>query len=110
MQGNVATRPNRVAILISKMSEVEEDQSYPFYHVYNFDYELLTVDQERQTRKLIKYLGLAWHEAFLSPQNNSRGVATASNIQVRKKLYTGSSEKWKNFHKNKMLRYYKTQI
>ena len=65
--------------------------------IYNLDYELLTVNQESETRKLIEYLGLDWSEKFLSPQNNTRSVATASNLQVRQKVYQGSSEQWKKY-------------
>ena len=65
--------------------------------IYQLDYEQLTVNQESETRQLIDYLGLDWDEKCLSPQNNTRGVATASNVQVRKKVYKGSSEQWKKY-------------
>jgi hypothetical protein len=65
--------------------------------IYNLDYELLTVNQERETRQLIDYLGLDWDENCLSPQNNTRSVATASNLQVRQKVYQGSSQQWKKY-------------
>ena len=65
--------------------------------IYNLDYELLTVNQESETRQLIDYLGLDWDENCLSPQNNTRSVATASNVQVRKKVYRGSSEQWRKY-------------
>ena len=65
--------------------------------IYNLNYELLTVNQENETRQLIEYLGLDWDENCLSPQNNSRRVATGSNLQVRQKVYQGSSEQWKKY-------------
>ena len=65
--------------------------------IYNLDYEQLTVNQENETRQLIEYLGLDWDEGCLSPQNNTRRVATASNLQVRRRVYQGSSEQWKKF-------------
>ena len=65
--------------------------------IYNIDYELLTVNQESETRQLIEYLGLVWDENCLLPQNNMRSVATASNLQVRQKVYQGSSEQWKKY-------------
>ena len=43
------------------------------------------------------YLGLDWEEKCLSPQNNTRSVSTASNTQVRKKIYQGSSQQWKKY-------------
>ncbi|MEQ9208371.1 MAG: tetratricopeptide repeat protein [Pseudomonadales bacterium] len=65
--------------------------------IYNLDYELLTVNQESETRRLIEYLGLDWDEKCLSPQNNTRSVSTASNLQVRQKVYQGSSEQWRKY-------------
>ena len=65
--------------------------------IYNLDYELLTVSQEHETRKLIDHLNLDWDEKCLSPQNNIRSVATASNLQVRKKVYHNSSQQWKKY-------------
>ena len=65
--------------------------------IHNLDYELLTVDQENVTRSLIDYLGLGWDEKCLTPQNNQRNIKTASDIQVRKKVYQGSSQQWKKY-------------
>jgi tetratricopeptide (TPR) repeat protein len=65
--------------------------------IYNLDYEQLTVNQENETRQLIEYLGLDWDESCLSPQKNKRRVTTASNSQVRQKVYQGSSEQWKKY-------------
>ncbi len=64
---------------------------------YDLDYELLTVNQEDETRKLINFIGLDWEDKCLSPQDNMRSVATASNIQVREKVYQGSSQQWKKY-------------
>jgi|TARA_B110000091_G_scaffold30080_1_gene30724 Flp pilus assembly protein TadD len=65
--------------------------------IYDIDYELLTVNQENETRKLIDYLGLDWDEKCLSPQDNMRSISSASAIQVRKKIYQGSSHQWKKY-------------
>ena len=65
--------------------------------IYNLDYEKLTVNQESVTRHLIDYLELDWDEKCLSPQNNKRNVATASNVQIRKKVYRDSSKQWKKY-------------
>ena len=65
--------------------------------IYDFDYENLTENQEDETKKLIHYLDLDWEQGCLSPENNKRSVATASNLQVRKKVYKGSSEQWKKY-------------
>ena len=65
--------------------------------IYKLDYEQLTVNQESKTRQLIEYLGLDWDEKCLSPQNNMRSVATGSNLQIREKVYKGSSQQWKKY-------------
>ena len=65
--------------------------------IYKLDYEQLTVNQESETRQLIDYLDLDWDEKCLSPQNNTKSVTTASNVQIRKKVYRGSSEQWKKY-------------
>ena len=65
--------------------------------IYDLDYELLTENQEEETCKLIDHLGLCWDDACLSPQENKRGVATASLAQVRQHVYQGSSERWKRY-------------
>jgi len=67
--------------------------------IYHLDYEQLTTDQEPETKKLIQYLGIDWEDACLFPEENKRYVKTASNLQVRKKVYKGSSEEWKKFEK-----------
>jgi len=67
--------------------------------IYNLDYEQLTADQETETKKLIQYLGIDWEDACLSPEKNKRYVKTASSMQVREKVYKGSSEEWKKFEK-----------
>ncbi len=65
--------------------------------IYDVDYELITLKQEEETRKLIDYIGLKWEDKCMSPQENTRSISTASNIQVRKKIYQGSSQKWKKY-------------
>ena len=65
--------------------------------IYTVDYEKLVVDQEEQTRKLIRYIGLEWEDKCLSPHENNSGVATASNLQVRQGIYQGSSQQWKKY-------------
>jgi tetratricopeptide (TPR) repeat protein len=65
--------------------------------IYDLDYEVLTEHQEQETRKLIDHLGLSWDDGCLSPQDNTRRVTTASSAQVRKKVYKGSSERWKRY-------------
>jgi tetratricopeptide (TPR) repeat protein len=72
------------------------DQQYSD-QIYHLDYDKLTVEQEPETRKLIEYLELGWEDDCLSPHKNKRSVRTASQQQVREKVYTGSSQAWRKF-------------
>ena len=72
------------------------DQQYSD-QIYHLDYDKLTLKQESETRRLIQYIGLDWEYKCLSPQDNKRSVRTASQQQVREKIYTGSSQAWRKF-------------
>lgn len=65
--------------------------------IYQLNYEALTQNQEEETRKLLEYCGLPWEDSCLDFHKNKRAVATASNQQVRKGMYTGSSQAWKKY-------------
>jgi hypothetical protein len=65
--------------------------------IYHLDYERLIVEQEIETKRLIEYLELDWEEPCLLPEENERIVKTASQQQVREKIYAGSSQAWRKF-------------
>ena len=65
--------------------------------IYDISYENLVNNQELETRKLIEYCELDWDENCLNFHNNKRVVGTASVSQVRREMFQGSSEIWKNY-------------
>jgi tetratricopeptide (TPR) repeat protein len=65
--------------------------------IYDICYEDLTTNQEEETKKLLQYCELDWDENCLSFHKNKRAVKTASALQVRQKIYQGSSEAWKKY-------------
>jgi len=65
--------------------------------IYDISYEDLTTNQEEETRKLLEYCDLEWDEDCLNFHTNKRAVQTASSLQVREKMYQGSSEAWKTY-------------
>ncbi len=69
-------------------------QLYPG-KIYDICYEDLITNQEEETRKLLEYCELDWDENCLNFHTNKRAVKTASALQVRQKMYQGSSEAWK---------------
>tara|TARA_B100000795_G_C22780622_1_gene432089 strand:+ start:189 stop:1841 length:1653 start_codon:yes stop_codon:yes gene_type:complete len=65
--------------------------------IYDICYEDLTINQEEETRKLLKYCELDWDENCLNFHTNTRAVKTASAVQIRKPMYQGSSDEWKKY-------------
>ena len=65
--------------------------------IYDLCYEDLTTAQESETRKLINYCNLEWDENCLKFNENKGAVKTTSALQVRKKMYQGSSEVWRKY-------------
>ncbi len=65
--------------------------------IYDICYEDLTSNQEQETKKLLEYCELDWDKNCLSFHKNKRAVKTASSLQVRDKMYQGSSEAWKKY-------------
>ena len=61
------------------------------------EYEKLVADPEPQTRSLIAACGLAWSEACLAPQLNTRRIETASLWQARQPIYRSSVERWRRY-------------
>jgi len=72
------------------------DKLFPT-QIYNVCYEDLTTDQELETRNLLKYCDLEWDENCLNFHKNKTAVKTTSSMQVRQKMYQGSSEVWKKY-------------
>ena len=65
--------------------------------IYDLNYESLTENQLEESQKLLTFLGLDWQDAVMEFHKNTRNIATASNIQVRSKMYTGSSQEWEKY-------------
>ncbi len=63
-------------------------------------YEDLVDNPKIVTQKVFSYLDLPYDENVLSIQNNARSVTTASDLQIRDKIYKGSSKSWKEYEKN----------
>lgn len=68
--------------------------------MYEVRYEDNVADVEGQARKLIDHLGLPWHEGCLEFYNTDRPVKTASASQVRKPIYTTSTNRWRKYEKH----------
>ncbi|MBF0381106.1 MAG: tetratricopeptide repeat protein [Magnetococcales bacterium] len=65
--------------------------------IYDVHYEKLTEKQEEETRKLLDFCELKWDNNCLNFHKTNRSVSTASNYQVRQKIYTSSVNGWRRF-------------
>ena len=64
---------------------------------FDIKYEKIIQNPEQQIRNLLKNCNLSWNDSCLKFYNNKRPVKTASDTQVRKKIYKSSVDSWKNY-------------
>lgn len=60
-------------------------------------YAELTRDMEGTARRMLEHCGLAWDPACLRFDQTERIIATASNAQVRQRLYDGADRQWEPY-------------
>jgi hypothetical protein len=60
-------------------------------------YEALIDDQVAWSQRIIEFVGLDWDERCLDFHKTERKVGTASNWQVRQKIYSTSKARWRNY-------------
>jgi hypothetical protein len=65
--------------------------------IFDLDYEDLTQDLERTTRKMIEFCGLDWDDRCLRFFDNERIVRTPSALEVRQPVYRTSVGRWKRY-------------
>ena len=65
--------------------------------IFDLYYEDLTNEQEEQTQSLLNYCELDWDENCLKFYQNQTAVRTTSALQVKQKIYQGSSDVWKKY-------------
>ena len=91
------------------------EEIFEFYKLYNdlmkhwkkifpkfiidIEYEKIIHNPELQIRDLVKSCNLNWNDNCLKFYNNKRAIKTASDTQVRKKIYNTSVDSWKNYEK-----------
>ena len=63
-------------------------------------YQDVVFDTEEEVRRMLDFLELPWDERCLNFYENPRRVATASEEQVRRPVYTSSVGRWKNYEKH----------
>ena len=71
--------------------------SLPPSTILEVPYEDLVADQEGWTRKILQFAGLEWNDRCLQFEDTRRPVVTASNWQVRQKIYRTSVQRWRHY-------------
>jgi tetratricopeptide (TPR) repeat protein len=64
---------------------------------FEVDYEAMIAEPEETARALINFAGLEWDPACLRPEENRRGIKTASIWQARQPIYRTSLERWRRY-------------
>ena len=72
--------------------------SFPNY-IYDIKYENIINNPKHEIFNLLKTCNLNWNPNCLNFHKNKRVIKTASDTQVRKKIYKSSLNSWKNFEK-----------
>ena len=65
--------------------------------VYNIKYENLILNTKSEIRNLLKFCNLDWNDKCLNFYDNTRIIKTASDVQVRNKIYSSSIDSWKKY-------------
>ena len=65
--------------------------------VYNISYENLVSNTRSEIKNILKFCDLEWHDSCLSFYKNTRPIKTASDTQVRKRIYKSSINTWLNY-------------
>jgi tetratricopeptide (TPR) repeat protein len=63
-------------------------------------YEDVVADLEKQSRRLVDFLGLSWDPACLEFHRTQSTVLTSSVWQVRQPIYTGSVGRWRHYQRH----------
>jgi len=67
--------------------------------ILQLEYEQLVAEPREQVSRMLNFLGLPWEEQCLKFDDSSRTTLTASNQQVKKKIYGSSVGRWQNYAK-----------
>jgi tetratricopeptide (TPR) repeat protein len=65
--------------------------------IFDLDYDALVTEPEPLLRRLLDFLGLDWEHDLLDFHEREGAVKTASVWQVRERLHSRSSGRWRNY-------------
>lgn len=62
--------------------------------ILNVNYDDLVLNSEFESKKIFDFIGVEYSSNYLNLESHSRSIMTASDLQVRDKIYQGSSDAW----------------
>jgi tetratricopeptide (TPR) repeat protein len=65
--------------------------------ILDVDYAQLTRDPEQVTRQVCDFIGIAFEPQMLGMQSRTRGIVTASAVQVRGRIHAQEVPKWRAY-------------
>lgn len=68
--------------------------------IHELHYESMVADQEGETRRLLDFLDLPWHDGCLEFHKSKNVARTISRDQVSRPMYTTSKGRWRNYEKH----------
>ncbi|WP_084684832.1 tetratricopeptide repeat protein [Methylohalobius crimeensis] len=68
--------------------------------ILEVEYERLVDTPQRESRRIIDFIGLEWEDNCLNFHKTRRNVSTASVWQVRQPIYTKSVKRWQRYAKH----------
>jgi hypothetical protein len=69
-------------------------------NLFTIRYEDLVDNPKTAIQKVFSYIDLSYDGNILDIENNTRSVTTASDLQIRDKIYKNSSKSWMEYEKN----------
>ena len=67
--------------------------------ILQLKYETLVAEPREQVHRMLDFLELEWEEQCMKFNQSQRTTLTASNQQVKEKIYRSSAGRWKNYAK-----------
>ena len=67
--------------------------------IFNIKYENLVSSTKNEIINMLNFCDLVWDDNCLTFYENERSIKTASNVQVRSKIYSSSIGLWKKYEK-----------
>ena len=67
--------------------------------ILQLKYETLVAEPREQVHRMLDFLELEWKEQCMKFNQSQRTTLTASNQQVKEKIYRSSAGRWKNYAK-----------